>query len=433
MAHKEKNKETLISWKEIASYLGCKVRTCQRWEKEGGLPVHRYLESSKSRVFAYKHELDDWMKSKAQSRPKNTGKYAAVLILAVALTFIYFAFIRSPSLSQPHDFRIEGSELIILDKNKHELGRFDSGLKNLQNEEFYRNHFQVKSQSKTHRDLELPLIMIRDIDPDHQKEVLFSPITVIQKKTGQLFCLSDKGEVKWMFNTKQEIVFGQKSYTVDFIRGFTLTDILGDESPEVMVIAEAGFMFPTQVIILDHKGKPLKEYWNSGRINDFSFCDVDKDGQKEILLAGRNNEYDKGCLIVLESDFQTGGSPQTGYYKSPELKQGIEKYYILFPTTKVGSENFVRDPLARIHIMDEETIIAESYSGIYFEFDLDFKLKEIRFSDLYENLHSEAYQEGWVREEFSPKVMAELKSELMPKVLYYNRNNWTHISSMVKK
>jgi hypothetical protein len=83
--------------------------------------------------------------------------------------------------------------------------------------------------------------------------------------------------------------------------------------------------------------------------------------------------------------------------------------------------------------MDEETIIAESYSGIYFEFDLDFKLKEIRFSDLYENLHSEAYQEGWVKEEFSPKVMAELKSELMPKVLYYNRNNWTHISSMVKK
>ncbi|HZX10208.1 MAG TPA: hypothetical protein VFG01_04610 [Acidobacteriota bacterium] len=120
--------------------------------------------------------------------------------------------------------------------------------------------------------------------------------------------------------------------------------------------------------------------------------DIDNDSQKEIILAGRNNEYDKGCLIVLESEFKTGGSPQTGYYKSPELKQGVEKYYIILPNTKVGTKNFERDPLGRIHIIDEGTILAESYSGIFFEFDFDLKLKEIRFSDLYENFHNEAYQ-----------------------------------------
>ncbi|MFO7981681.1 MAG: hypothetical protein R6V00_12755 [Candidatus Aminicenantes bacterium] len=426
MSQKGKEEETLISWKEIASYLGCRIRTCQRWEKESGLPVYRFLESSKSRVFAYKHELDDWMKPKSQSRPKNTGKYIAILIPPAVLVLIYFAFIKSPSLSQPHDFGIEGSELVILDKNDHELGRFDTGLNNLQNEEFYRDHFQFKRPTKIHSKLELPLIMIQDIDNDSQKEVLFSPITTIQKNTGKLFCLSDKGEVKWMFNVRKEIVFGQKPYTLNYIRGFTVSDILGDELLEVIVIAEAGFMFPTQVVILDHKGKPLKEYWNSGRMTDFSFYDLDKDGQKEIILAGRNNEYDKGCLIVLESDFKTGGSPQTGYYKSPELKQGVEKYYIILPNTKVGTKNFARDPLGRIHIIDEGTISAESYSGIFFEFDFDLKLKEIRFSDLYENFHNEAYQEGWVKEEFSPKVMEKLKSELMSEVLYYTGENWAN-------
>lgn len=87
----------------------------------------------------------------------------------------------------------ERSELAILDKSNRELGRFDTGFKRLQDEEFYRNHFQIKSQSKTRHDLELPLIMIHDIDHDSHKEVLFSPRTIIQKKTGQLYCLSDKG------------------------------------------------------------------------------------------------------------------------------------------------------------------------------------------------------------------------------------------------
>jgi len=31
----------LESWKEIAAYLGRDVRTAQRWERLGGLPVHR--------------------------------------------------------------------------------------------------------------------------------------------------------------------------------------------------------------------------------------------------------------------------------------------------------------------------------------------------------------------------------------------------------
>src|ERR1700720_4403293 len=32
----------LVSWKEIAVYLGREVRTVQRWENTEGLPVHRH-------------------------------------------------------------------------------------------------------------------------------------------------------------------------------------------------------------------------------------------------------------------------------------------------------------------------------------------------------------------------------------------------------
>ncbi len=56
------NKEILDSWKEIAKYLGRDTRTCYRWEKELGLPVHRIDNNSpRSKVFAYKSEIDEWL------------------------------------------------------------------------------------------------------------------------------------------------------------------------------------------------------------------------------------------------------------------------------------------------------------------------------------------------------------------------------------
>ena len=59
-----REKEILDSWKEISQYLSRTVRTCQRWEVELGLPIHRLDGSPKASVFAYKHELDQWLDEK---------------------------------------------------------------------------------------------------------------------------------------------------------------------------------------------------------------------------------------------------------------------------------------------------------------------------------------------------------------------------------
>ncbi|MCX6567721.1 MAG: hypothetical protein NT147_01550 [Candidatus Aminicenantes bacterium] len=58
------NGEILTTWKEIAAYLKTGARTCLRWEANDGLPVHRQEGASKSRVYAYKHELDAWFKAR---------------------------------------------------------------------------------------------------------------------------------------------------------------------------------------------------------------------------------------------------------------------------------------------------------------------------------------------------------------------------------
>jgi len=62
-------KDILNSWKEISYYLDRNVRTCQRWKIELALPVHRIDQNSQhSKVFAYKSEIDQWLKEKAESK-----------------------------------------------------------------------------------------------------------------------------------------------------------------------------------------------------------------------------------------------------------------------------------------------------------------------------------------------------------------------------
>jgi TolB-like protein/tetratricopeptide (TPR) repeat protein len=66
--------QMLGSWKEIASYLGRTVRTCQRLEMTMGLPVHRLDGSPKARVFAYPQELDAWLSEKVRERGQDTKR-----------------------------------------------------------------------------------------------------------------------------------------------------------------------------------------------------------------------------------------------------------------------------------------------------------------------------------------------------------------------
>src|SRR5262245_41068672 len=61
--------DRLDSWKEIANYLRREVRTVQLWEKFEGLPVHRHFHKRLGSVFAFRTEIDAWLR--ATSRPSN--------------------------------------------------------------------------------------------------------------------------------------------------------------------------------------------------------------------------------------------------------------------------------------------------------------------------------------------------------------------------
>jgi tetratricopeptide (TPR) repeat protein len=63
----------LDTWKSIAQYLGRSSRTVQRWHAGYGLPVH-HLGGDASSVYAYKDELDGWLRRRDGSEVDIRGR-----------------------------------------------------------------------------------------------------------------------------------------------------------------------------------------------------------------------------------------------------------------------------------------------------------------------------------------------------------------------
>lgn len=61
--------ERLDSWKEIAAYVGRTERTVMRWEQTHGLPIHRIPGGQRQAVYAWRHEIDEWLR-KGDGKPE---------------------------------------------------------------------------------------------------------------------------------------------------------------------------------------------------------------------------------------------------------------------------------------------------------------------------------------------------------------------------
>ncbi|MCH7904527.1 MAG: PD40 domain-containing protein [Armatimonadetes bacterium] len=92
----------LDSWKEIAAYLDREDRTVRRWEKTEGLPVHRHVHSKRATVYAFKAELDAWLKGRDElndhgdtATAARRRRFAYVLAIAAAAALIAIAYLFS--------------------------------------------------------------------------------------------------------------------------------------------------------------------------------------------------------------------------------------------------------------------------------------------------------------------------------------------------
>lgn len=67
----------LRGWKQIAEYLGCGIRTAQRWQKDG-LPVQRLSSGSRAHVAADSEQLAYWVRDSSLRRGSHPETLANV-------------------------------------------------------------------------------------------------------------------------------------------------------------------------------------------------------------------------------------------------------------------------------------------------------------------------------------------------------------------
>jgi len=320
--------------------------------------------------------------------------------------------------------------LIILNKEGKELWRYDTGIENLVEENVYRQHFQFKRTSlDVPGNRNLPHLIIKDINNDNTSEVLFSTQTQNEFNEGTLFCFDHKGNNLWEFVTGAEMKFGPKVYSQDYrISGFEVCDLNNDGNLEIIVISSQLPYFPTQLVILDAEGNISGKYWNSGHFTDIDFVDLNEDGRKEIIAVGMNNEYKKGCIVVFDSTLIKGSSPQQdNSYKCIELEPGSEKLYVLFPRTDVDKIKYLIEAIQQVDILKNNRLsLLTQQSRIIFEFNYKLELQDVRFSHTFEQMHNEARLEGKIKSELNE----EYRSNLAKGLLYYDGKNWVSKHAM---
>ena len=441
MSSENNQSNILSSWKEIAAYLKCGIRTCMRYEEKYGLPVYRLAEKPKTHVFAYKNELDEWLRDKSNTdsfKTRSLYKNKKIfikklilmsLILIMAVFTVVFIFNNKGTYEQPFDFIIEGSNLVILNNKGIELQRHDTELRNLLDEPIYREHFQKRRIEEGTRFPVLPYLIIEDINNDGLNEVLFSIQTTTEFGEGRIICFDNKGNELWHFDTGRELKYGSEIFSPDYrIYGFDIIDLNNDMKKEVIAISNHNDDFPTQLTVLSPSGELIGEYWNSGRIPDFECADLDGDVRKEIILAAMNNEYKKAVLIVIDSHRIEGASPQTGAFKCESLPEGTEKYYILLPRTDADRNYYELETAIQVYVLNNKRLSALTYEGfIYFEFSYELELLNIRLTNRFDLLHKKAVREGKIKDFINEN---KYKDSLIQGILYWDGQNWVSTPTM---
>jgi len=426
-------KENILrSWKEIANYLGYDQRTCYRWEQRFGLPVHRAEGgAAKSRVIAYKDELDRWFQAtfvnSSHPVPANPAPRIAVrrLLLGIVPVAAVAAYLIVRAVTaanaQPADFHIRGSTLIILNESGKEIWRRDTKIDGLLDETKYRLLFQFAHPEAFPS--RLPSLVIKDIDGDGRNEVLIAAKTTADALgEGTLLCYDSRGTERWRFQAGRELTYGGRVCPADYrIYGFTLYDINRDGRSEIFVSSFNYPWEPCQIAVLDARGNLIGEFWNAGYVMDIVFADLDGDGREELYAAGVNNEYGGGFLAVFDPAHIRGASPQGPRYSFAGLEPGSEVYYIDFPRSDVSlADGSIVAGNARIEAMANRRLRIVSHMDLMYEFAIGMRCMSVRGSHGFVSAHKRFAAEGKVHSTIGDAYYEDLRSGLR----YWDGSKW---------
>jgi hypothetical protein len=319
---------------------------------------------------------------------KALAAIGAVGVLAIAA---YVATRILPIPDQPRSGRMDGSKLIVADAKGKELWskNFPGGFGP---DWYYRKDFGTR-------------IWFADLENKGHTSVLFSYLSAPSSKphSSTLICYSDRGSEKWRWTPGRdlpEVGAGAtyKTFSVGVLKAAE------KRAPRIVVLSnhDPWWGGPSQLAVLDSKGKTLSEYWHSGGLTDMVLADLDGDGREEIIATGNAHAYDaQATLLVLDADRAFGASKEVQpEFQIHGLGAAQERLRLLFPRSDLNRGgfqfNYAAEPTAqhgnlRLSVME---CPAPRGCPIWYEFDKNIQLIAAYADEEFRSTHDRFYQNG---------------------------------------
>jgi hypothetical protein len=380
----------LDGWKDISSYLNRSVRTVQRWEALHGLPIRRKGPPGGEVVFAFRSEIDDWLRSDgartahadstriapalapersdavdAESPRRVSVRFAVVAVVLCLALFIpvwsvYSDFRREgrapagPALGSGQAARWEPTAvgLRLLDLDRQPLCEVEFGVPfelNLYTggEDAHRLAADLRGYHMVYQ--ELPLVQVADVDGDGRRETAVVVKALDETKTS-LRLYDDRCGLRWEYSASPDVRFGGESFAPPFHMFWVVVTPARGGGHDLWLSRRHQREHPSVLQRISPDRRVIGEYWHPGQI---TVVEVGRlSGRDVVAVGGVNNERDQAFLALLEKEAFGGVGPaEREKYRCTSCAPGaIPIAYVLFPRTELGGLAIGKPNVAEIRM-----------------------------------------------------------------------------------
>lgn len=258
------------------------------------------------------------------------------MMLAVLLTLGVISIF---SDDNPSEFQVEGESVLMFNNAGEFLWSIDLG--------HAPDYLEVINPHKpNYRGLQ-----INDYDGDGENEVILGTQVKQHEFNGRVYYIETDGSVKWMFSEHPILQFGGVEYTDNYGVGF-LYPFRHANSTAYDIYIRFSHMpwFPNRLVRFDINGNQLDEFIHPGAIYDMELCDLNQDGEMEIILGCTNNAFNDAAVAIIPARGFKGTTPKwknTRQLDNSEIDSNL--VYLKFPNwgdydiMDSGARSFVDD------------------------------------------------------------------------------------------
>lgn len=384
------NGERLDSWKAIAAYLGRDVGTVRRWERTARLPVHRVPGGKGSSVFAYKSEIDAWLRSSEQQTTAEVPaaearlarwRWAAASAAIVIVMVLAWWMQRMGASAEEMQVTIGVDGVTARAEDGRELWRhaFDASW----------NHALSEVSERLR------------VTGGHEPAVYFSTAFRHRRSdgladSGEFTSLTLQGRRRWTFTFDDRITVGGKPYGPPWaVTAFAILD--GNERRHLAVAAHHWTWGPSMVAVLDDTGKRLGRYVNDGWIEQLHWVAPDR-----LVAGGFSQSWDAGMVALIDSTQADGRFPETdAAHQCQDCGTNLPVRVVIMPRTEINvatRSRFNRAILERIadRLIARTVEVPPMGQGVadaIYEFTPALDLIRASFSQRYWEVHDQLFAE----------------------------------------